>query len=405
MTRRYGTIVVGGGPAGLATSAHLAAAGHDHIVLERGRVGDTWRTQRWDSFRLNTPGWMNGLHDADGFGTAADLVAALEARAAGLPVREGVAVRRVWRQRGDGYLVATDDEVLVADQVVAASGAQRVPYIPPVANSMIGRSVEHLHIADYRSADDLVPGAVLVVGSAQSGGQVADDLLRAGRRVLVATSPVGRVPRRHRGRDIMAWWRDMGRFDAPASSVDEQSRRAAQPLIAGDASLSLQSLARSGAELLGRLASADGARLYFTGEAVEHARTGDEMAARQRALVDAWLAESGRSAPPAEPDEAPLTYEEAPRRPVVDLRAAGVRTVIWATGFRGDYGWLRMPILDTTGLPLHRGVETMSRGLFVVGVPWQRVRSSGNLYGIERDAEIVASAIAGAERRPERIAA
>jgi putative flavoprotein involved in K+ transport len=267
-----------------------------------------------------------------------------------------------------------------------------------VADDVRGRDVEHLHIADYRSADALVPGAVLVVGAAQSGGQIADDLLRAGRRVLVSTSPVGRVPRTYRGRDLMAWWRDMGRLDAAAQTADEQTRRAAQPLIAGGRSLSLQSLARSGATLLGRLAAADGDRLWFTGEPAEHAAAGDAVAARQRALVDRWLAESGRLAPPAEPDEAPLTRAEAPAHPVVDLRRTGVRTVIWATGFRGDYGWLRMPILDTGGKPINRGVETVSRGLFVVGVPWLRLRSSGNLYGIERDAAVVAARITGADR-------
>ena len=404
MSRRVGTVVVGAGPAGLATSHHLAAAGHDHVVLERGRVGDTWRTQRWDAFRLNTPGWMNGLDDADGFGTAADLVAALERRAADLPVIENVEVGAVWRQRGGGYLVAAGDEVYDADHVVAASGAQRVPHIPALAHDVPGRDVEHLHIADYRSAGELPPGAVLVIGSAQSGGQVAADLLRSGRRVLVATSRVGRVPRHHRGRDIMAWWRDMGRLDAGAETAEAHTRRAAQPLLAGGASLSLQTLARSGAVLLGRLAAAGDGRLWFTGDPVEHARYGDEVARRQRAAVDRWLAATGRRAPAAEPDETPLTHDEVAQQTVVDLRRAGIRTVIWATGFGGDYSWLRMPILDTAGGPINRGVETVSRGLFVVGVPWLRLRSSGNLYGIERDAAAIAARVAGADRVPERLA-
>jgi putative flavoprotein involved in K+ transport len=396
------TIIVGAGPAGLAAGAHLAAAGRDHVVLERGQVGETWRTQRWDAFRLNTPAWMTGLDgDPDRFGTAGDLVASLERRAAVLPVREGVAVREVRRERGGGYRVVTDEGILGCANVVAASGAQCVPRVPAVAGRVAGRRIEHLHVADYRSAAELPAGGALVVGSGQSGAQIAEDLLASGRRVLVATSRVPRAPRRHRGRDVTAWWRDMGVLDEARDAVDPAARGGTQPLIAGGRTISLQGLARQGAELLGRLVAADGPRLRFAGDPVDHARAGDEAAAARRAQIDAWIAARGIDAPAhvADPAEAPLRRDEVRERAALDLRAAGVSAVIWATGFGGDFGWLRMPIHEPGGGPLHHGVATPSPGLYVLGLPWLVRRVSGAVYGIERDAALVAQAIAGRERR------
>ena len=394
MSGRVETVVVGAGPSGLAVSERLAGAGRDHVVLERGRVGDTWRTQRWDGFRLNTPGWMTGLPgDPDGFGTARDLVAALERRAAGLPVREGIAVRAVWRERGGGYLVAAGDEVIRAANVVAASGAQRVPRTPAIAAS-VAADVQQLHVAEYRNAAALADGAVLVVGSGQSGAQVAEDLLAAGRRVLVATSKVPRTPRRHRGRDITAWWQDMGiLLDPPPADRPPVT----QPLIAGGREISLQSLARSGAELLGRLVEADGLRLRFAGDPCEHAAYADAAAIARRSQIDEWIAGAGVDAAPAASSlqvDAPLRRSEAPLRPEIDLATEGVGAVIWATGFTGDFGWLRMPIHEPAGGPIHRGVTTPSPGLFVLGLPGLTNRMSGAVWGIEHDAALVADAIA-----------
>ena len=391
MTQRVDTVVVGAGHAGLAASAALDRRGVDHLVLERGRVGDSWRTQRWDTFRLNTPRWMSGL-SGDGFAPAPELIGALERRAAQLPVREGVEVRRVWRQRGGRYLVVTSDGVIDAAHVIAASGAQRVPRIPGVARAVSGRSIEHLHTADYRRPSDLPDGGVLVVGSAQSGVQIADDLLRAGRRVYLSTSRVGRMARTYRGRDTCEWLEAMAKYDEPAVA----GRREVPPQVGAGKTLSLQGLARDGAVLLGRVLGADGARLRLGDELGDHVRFADAAAARTKAEIDAWIARRGIDAPPAEEDPA-----ERPAGPLswptgLDLEAAGVRSVIWATGFGGDYGWLNMPILRPDGLPYNRGGATASPGLFVVGVPWQSTRGSGILYGMQRDAEAVVERIAGA---------
>ena len=405
MTARVGTVVVGAGPAGVATSHHLTCAGHDHVVLERSRVGETWRTQRWDSFLLNTPNWMGGMtDDPDGFATAGEYASWLECRAADLPIQEGVPVEGVWRRRGGGYVVAAGGEMLEADNVVAAAGAMNVPYLPSVCQDVTGLGVEHLHVADYRRPGDLPDGAVLVVGSGQSGAQIALDVQGSGRRVLLATSTVPRVPRRYRGRDIMEWARDFGMLDQPTHEIDDAEQMLPQILVAGGRSLSIQSVARSGVEVLGRVAAADGSRLWFSGDAVEHAAFADASWAKLRATIDAVIADAGFDAPPGEDDVAPLTSDEAPRRPWLDLHAEGIRTVIWASGFRGEYGWLRMPIMDERGRPRHRGVQTPSAGLFVIGAPYLTVRTSGGLWGIEGDAGRIAAAITGVETDRVRLA-
>ena len=403
-TTRLGTVIVGAGPAGLATSARLAAAGHEHVVLEQGRVGETWRTQRWDSFRLNTPRWMNAVTGGDGFATADEFVRALELRATGLPVVEHAPVGGVWRRRGGGYLVATDEEVYTADNVVAASGAQRLPHIPEMAFSVSGRDVEHLHPVDYRRPGDLPDGAVLVVGAAQSGGQIAEELRASGRRVLLATSMVPRMPRRYRGREIMEWGRDLGMLDQPTEEVDEMLRRLPPLLIGSESSLSLQSLARDGVELLGHLAAADGTRMWFDGSPVEYGAFADDVWHRTRAVIEDHIAAAGLDVPDAEPDEAPLTAADVSDVRTLDLRAEGITSVLWATGYRGDFGWLRMPILDPGGLPIQHGVETASPGLFAVGIPWLTHRMSGGMYGMERDAAQIAAAITGVSAREERLA-
>jgi putative flavoprotein involved in K+ transport len=412
MIERFDTVVVGGGPAGLATSGELAAAGHDHVVLERGRVAESWR-RRWDGFHMNTPNWMNRLPGAPetawppgAFAGRDAFVAGLDryAEALDLPVRTGTAVVGV-RSAAGGYEVETDRGCLRAANVVLAAGAQNVPQFPRLAEGF-SADVEQLHSSDYRRPGDLLDGAVLVVGSGQSGGQIAEELLEAGRQVYLSTSPLGRMPRRYRGRDVAEWWREMGWFEARPEDVPPSARRLAQSLVSGTHgghTLSLQGLARRGAVLLGRLASVGDRRVHLDGDLPRNLAAGDEGAERIRRAIDAHIEQCGAFAPPPDrhPSEAPMaSHVEVPS---LDLRAAGIRTVIWATGFRGDFSWLRMPLLDERGLPRHRGIATAAPGMYAVGLPWQTRRSSGIVYGMARDARKVAERIVA--RSELRIAA
>lgn len=424
MPTYHDTIIIGGGQAGLALSFQLTQAGHDHLVVERGRIGETWRTQRWDGFRLNSPNWMNALpgespaSDPHAFGTARDLAARFEryAERFALPVRTGVEVAGVERAPGrDGYRVRCGSGGgLLARSVVLASGWQNAPRTPGLARRL-SPTVEQVHAAAYRNPEALAPGAVLVVGSARSGLQIAEELAAAGRRVLLATSRVGRMPRRHRGRDTAAWLVDSGFYDVQVEALEDPAARfAAEPQLSGTRgghTVSLQQLARDGVELLGRLQDAEGTVVRTGGDVAAHARHGDETARRLRVAIDHHLARQGIDAPPEvrDPAEDPVPALFADRRPrTVDLLAEGVSAVVWCTGFGADLRFLRVPVPRERGVPEHRGGATASPGLFMLGAPWLRTRSSGVLRGAGADAAHVAAQILARSadvRRPRAVRA
>ncbi len=403
-----GVIVVGAGQAGLAASWHLAQRGIEHVVLERGAIGETWRTQRWDTFRLNTPAWMNhlpGVEDdlgpRDGFPSASAWAGHLEAYAAAfdLPVRTGVEVVRLGR-RADGTFelgLAGTGETLRTRAVVVASGVQRVPRIPEMAGAL-PRDVVQLHTSAYRGPGALPDGAVLVVGAAQSGGQIAEDLLDAGRTVHLATSRVARFRRRNRGRDVFEWLVPAGFMDLPVDRLPDPSLQfAPQPIISGVGrhghTLSLQWLGRRGARLAGRLRAIDGGRLLFDDDLGANIRFGDEQSAMSNRLIAEGLAAAGLQAPPLLEDDAadaPHPDPEAVHGPArLDLVSAGISTVIWATGFRASLEWLPRDLLDDRGSVRHVEGVTQVPGLYALGLPWLRTRGSGIIYGVGRDAATV----------------
>ncbi len=387
--------VVGAGPAGLAASAALAARGVEHVILERGRAGETWRSQRWDSFRLNTPGWMNrllGEQAPDAYLTGAEVVRRLERLAADAPVRPGIPVMRL-APAGDGYALRTGDGDLRARTVVVATGDQNRPQIPNLARRFPDRLAQH-HTADYRGPGRLPEGAVLVVGSAQSGCQIAEDLLAAGRRVVLATSPVGRLPWRYRGRDSIDWLVEAGFFDQrPRDLPDPSAMEAAQPIVAsGGRSLSLQALARAGATLVGRPVGVVGERVSFDGGAKANVAAGDAFAARMRALVDELIGRCGLNAPPAEPDptDAPIDLDPPAE---LDLRAEDVGSVVWCTGFTGDFSFMDPALVDADGQPRREGAAAAAPGVFYLGLRWLIRRGSSILWGFPGDAATVADAV------------
>jgi len=388
-------VVVGAGPAGLAASAALTARGVEHVVLERGRVGESWRAQRWDSFRLNTPGWMNQLlgDQASGaYATGVEVVQRLEKLAADCPVREGVRVVRL-ASAGEGYILRPDGgDDIAARAVVVATGDQNLPQVPALAGRFPERVARH-HTAGYRGPGQLPHGAVLVVGSAQSGCQVAEDLLAAGRRVLLATSPVGRVPFRYRGRDATDWMVGAGFFDQrPRDLPDPSVMRAAPPILAPGRGLSLQGLARAGATLVGRPVAVDGEVVSFDGSAEANVAAGDAFAARVRAMVDEIIRRRGLDAPAAEPDDNDAPVDLDPPMSL-DLRAQQVGSVVWCTGFTGDFSWLDPALVDADGQPRHQDAAAAAPGVWWVGLRWLIRRRSSLLFGFPDDAATVADAV------------
>jgi putative flavoprotein involved in K+ transport len=386
-------VVVGAGPAGLAASRALARAGQSHVVLERGRIGWSWRTQRWDSFRLNTPVWASRvpgrlMGEAPGaFPTAGSLVAGLERLASHLPVVEGVEVRRAERL-SDLWRIETSDRPLATRTVVVASGFQNVPRLPALSRALPAE-IDQLHAGDYRSPRKL-RGPVLVVGGGQSGLQIAEDVVSGGQSVYLATSAVGRLPRRYRGRDAFEWMRDAGQLDVPSASVGPEAMAAAPPQISGAGTVSYQALAERGATLLGRVVAYDGQRLELAGDLGANVRFADESSALFRAAWDGVAARVGHNDEPEKDpadDPAPHLYgRRGPRS--LDLAATGIGTVIWATGFGPSLDWLPEGALDDWRRP-------QLPGLHVVGAPWLSHRSSASLYGMVTDAEHIAEAVAG----------
>ncbi len=409
------TVVIGAGHAGLAASQQLAQRGIEHVILERGRVGKSWRSQRWDSFTLNTPSWMNrmpGEGDADlaepldGFIDHEQLVERLGryAETWRLPVREGTGVRQVEHdEQTGGFRIHTTGDARVridCRSVIVATGSQNVPRLPAISAAM-PLSVLQLPALDYRRAGDLPRGGVIVVGGGQTGGQIVEDLLAAGREVYWSVSAVTRLPRRYRGRDILDWLLQAGFFEVPVESVtDPAELRATMPIISGVGryghTLSLQWLAGKGAHLIGRITDVDGAVLSLDNSVEACIRFADERSREVTGQIDKGITARGLDLPPHGPDEADQPFTDfahlrSPER--LDLGAAGVGTIIWATGVTGDYRFL--PATATTaGLPRHTRGQAELEGLEFIGLPWLTRRGSGIINGIVKDSELVAERVA-----------
>lgn len=403
------TVVIGAGHAGLNTSRALQHADVDHVVLERGHVGETWRSQRWDSFTLNTPNWASALLDFDydsdepeGFMNTEALVAHLGAFAQhfDLPVREQTAVASV-RRAGPEFEVRSDDgSCWRAAHVVVCSGSQNLPITPDLASDLPA-NVCQLHSAAYRSPEQLPVGAVLVVGGGQTGAQIAEELAQAGRDTYLCTSAVKSAPRRYRGRDVVTWIAEMGGAETrPDELQDPAERYEAQPLLSGSNgghSVSLHSLGRRGVTLLGRLHSCEGARLAIGGELMAHAELGLSALSRVRDGIDRFIASSGLAAPDPEPDEALVAFDGIEQMAAIrelDLGERGISTVVWATGFSGDFSYLELDLdIGNDGAPVHSDGVSPVPGLYYVGFPWLRTRASGLILGTPGDALAVSNRI------------
>jgi putative flavoprotein involved in K+ transport len=394
-------VVVGAGQAGLATSRELTQAGVEHAVLERGRVGQTWRG-RWDSFCLVTPNWsvrLPGGHydgpDPDGFMARDEIVAYLERYADKVraPVRENVEVTSI-EAAGGGFELRTSDGDLRAGAIVLATGAYQRPYRPAAAATLPPRLLQ-IDVDDYSNEESLPPGRVLVVGSAQSGCQVAEELYEAGRDVVLACGRAAWAPRRIGGKDLVWWLVETGHVEAPLESLPGPEARLFGNIVAtgrgGGHDLHLRTLQAQGVVLVGHFLGAADGRVQFAPDLAETVASSDERHRQFMNLVRELVAERGLDDPGIE-DPAPFAAN-APE----ELDLADFGSVVFTSGFRPDYtSWLPWPeAFDQYGFPIHDdGTSTVVPGLYFVGVHFLRKRKSSLLLGVGEDAALVAAAIA-----------
>ena len=402
------TVVVGAGHAGLAASHCLAARAIDHVVIERGEVAHSWRTERWKSLRLLTPNWQTrvpGLaydgDDPDGFMAMAEVVAFIEryARLVATPIETGTTVESLTRC-GEGYEVVTDRGVWRCATVIIASGACNMPRLPAAAAAQ-PPAVEAVTPMDYVRPETLPDGGVLVVGASASGVQIADEVHRSGRPVTLAVAEHVRLPRTYRGKDIL-WWMDrIGLHDERYDEIDDivRARRLPSPQLVGTperVTLDLNALTDHGVRLVGPLAGFSDGMAQFGGSLRNMCTLADLKQGRLLDTIDEWVTETGRDAEFGQPQRfAPTRVEESPPL-AIDLARSGIRAIIWATGYEADHSWVNLPVFDHKGRLLHDGgVVTGSPGLFRIGLNVLRRRKSSFIHGIEDDAHDLTDHLAG----------
>jgi len=397
-TETVTTVVIGAGHAGLAASHFLSERSIDHVVLERGEVANSWRRERWESLRLLTPNWQSRLPgvryegpDPDGYMTVREVTELIErfAKVSRAPVRTGTNVTSV-RRAGDGYQVTTDRGEIRGRTVVIASGACNRPSVPALKDA-VPATVAQLTPFDYRDPAALPDGGVLVVGASATGVQLAAELRRSGRPVVLAVGEHVRLPRTYRGRDVL-WWMDAsGVWDQRYDEVDDltRARRLPSPQLVGTperATLDLNAVTSLGVELVGRLAAIRDGRALFSGGLRNVFSLADLKMARLLDTFDEWARVTGRDAELDAPERFAPTRVPESARLQLDLRSGEISAIVWATGFRPDYGWLDVPVVDAKGQLRHTGGVVDSPGLYALGLPVLRRRKSTFIYGIEDDA-------------------
>ena len=392
------TVVVGAGHAGLAMSRLLSERAIDHVVLERGEVANSWRYERWDSLRLLTPRWQTRLPgmsyegpEPDGYMSMAEVVGFMDAyaRAIDAPVECGTTVSSI-RRLGEGYVVATDRGRWRCDTVVLASGAFNIPVVPSLV-AALPASIATWTARDYRNPDQLEAGGVLVVGASATGLQLAEEIHRSGRPVTLAAGEHVRMPRVYRDRDIQWWMHAAGHLDERYDRVDdiERARRVPSPQLVGSPerrTLDLNTLTRQGVRLVGRLTGLRDGRAQLSGSLRNVCRLADLKLGRLLDGIDAWAERSGVAGEVGPPERLEPTRVDASPRLELDLRGGEIRSIVFATGFRPDYRWLEIPVLDRKGRIRHDGGVTDSPGLYVMGLPFLRRRKSTFIHGAEDDA-------------------
>ncbi|MGC6453568.1 MAG: flavin-containing monooxygenase [Candidatus Puniceispirillaceae bacterium] len=404
MPERVNTVIVGGGQAGLAMSAHLRIQGIDHLVLERDRIAERWRSARWDSLVANGPAWHDRFPaqefagiGGDAFATRDEVIAYFESFAEAIesPVRCGVEVTSVTRQPDNSaFHIETSTGPLEAQNLVAATGPFQTPVFPPLVPERTG--LAQIHSAQYRNPGQLADGGVLVVGAGSSGSQIADELLRSGRRVFLSIGPHDRPPRRYRGKDFVWWLGVLGKWTLKTPPQGREHVTIAVSGAHGGETVDFRRFAARGMTLLGMTERHQDGVMYFADDLARNIAAGDENYLGLLDEADAYVAANGLDLPddPAarriDPDPACVI---TPVR-TVDLAAEGISSIIWATGYTQDFGWLKLDSFHTDGRPRHHEGVSDVTGLYFLGLPWLSMRGSSFIWGVWEDAARLATDIA-----------
>ena len=403
------TVVIGGGQAGLAMSYHLAQRGREHLVLERARVAERWRSERWDSLRFQFPNWSLALpgqiysgDEPDGFAHRDEVVRFIERYAVGIaaPLRCGVDVTALRRgPLGGGFEVVTSQGCIVARHVVVATGPYQRPRLPRWSRELPAEIVQ-LHARDYRCPQVLPEGAVVVIGSGASGCQIADELLEAGRRAFLSVGRHRRVPRRYRGHDVFWWRRELGELDRTVDDTPP-GLRPPPPLVTGangGYEVDLRRSATRGLQLCGHLSGIADGMLAWADDLQESLSAGDGHYRAFVSEVDAYVAQTGLDAPQELDVDDLLGNRTRTASPAsasrLNLRAEHVGAVIWASGYTLDFSWIEIPVFDAAGMPQQRRGAAQIPGLYFLGLHWLHKAKSSFLCGVGEDAEHIAGCIA-----------
>jgi putative flavoprotein involved in K+ transport len=408
ITEQIATVIIGGGQSGLAMSHHLSQLGREHLVLERRRIAERWRSERWDSLTFQSPNWnlqMPGFalrtHDSDAFAPRDDVVRFIESYAAFIraPLRCGLAVEALRRKPGSVRLmVETSAGWIEAKNVVIATG----PYQAPIDSLPIARSTLHLHSSRYRNPESLPTGAVLVVGTGNSGCQIAEELCSAGRQVYLSVSRHRRCPRRYRGKDYVWWQKQLGEADTTVERRQPEQPTRLVTGVAGGHDVDLRRLASDGVVLLGGVLGGQDDRLAIATDLRENLVSGDASFVSFTRQANEHSARNGFDLPPADERAEFLPDPKEVTDPILtlDVRSAGISTIIWANGFRYDFDWIDLPIFapgrnGSGRVPVHKRGITCVPGLYFLGLPWLDKYKSALLHGVSEDAEHIAEHIEG----------
>ena len=401
---QHDVVIIGAGQAGLSASWQLTQHGIDHVVLEQHAPAHAWRSERWDTFCLVTPNWQCTLpghpyagSDPHGFMGRDDIVRYVEGYAASFdaPVRSGVQVLSVQSSGADGYLIRSSEGDIVARQVIVAIGGYHDPIIPACA-ATIDPEILQIHSSDYRNPQSMPDGAVLVVGTGQSGCQIAEDLHLAGRRVHLCVGEAPRVARRYRGKDVVEWLHLMGYYDIPVEDhpLREGVRDKTNHYVTGrdgGRDIDLRLRATEGMQLYGRLLDMQGSTVSFAPDLARNLDAADEVGESIKRSIDSWIARNGIEAPLEHPYVPP--WKPSAERLSLDCGSEGIASIVWCIGFRANFSWIDLPVFDERGSPRHRRGVTDQDGLYFLGLPWLHSWGSGRFSGIARDSEHVVTEI------------